>query len=374
MLDSRLFEATIPNVDWQFSGLDSELSHTRRNPPLIRRDLFGAILASAAIFWLGSCGSEGPTSSESSTAITAPTVREPATGTQVTSTSPTLTVGNATGALALRYRFEVGSDASFGTIVAVGDDVAEGGTGTTSWTVSPALDPGVTYQWRARASSNGTLGPYSSVASFEVAGGFHSNIPVGGVYISDPLTNGTSVGEVYSGTFNARGWMATDAAAYIRYEIPSTPNGFVEFQVTNLRNPNPRSDKRALLIMWDPSKGDFTDNPFRVNISKYDTELVTFGHLRLRWISQGEERNTWTDFYDWHPEHIYTFRMEWGAFPQVTTTQRVRLLLDGSEILVRNYDKIYRPTTHWVELGMAPREESLEQAIYSNVTIGVRQP
>ena len=44
------------------------------------------------------------------------------------------------------------------------------------------------------------------------------------------------------------------------------------------------------------------------------------------------------------------------------------------EIMARNYDPPYRPNTHWVELGMAPRTESLEQAIYSNVTIGVRRP
>lgn len=341
---------------------------------MIRRTLARSIFASGIGVLLGSCGSEGPTSSESNPAITAPTVREPATGSEVTSTSPTLMVGNATGSPVLRYRFEVASDASFNSLIAAGDDVPEGSNGTTSWTVSPALDPGETYQWRARASANGVLGPYSTAASFAVEGGFKSNIPVNSIYVSDPLTNGTSVGEVFSGDFNARGWMATEAAAYIRYEIPPTPNGFVEFQVTNLRDPNPRSDKRALLIMWDPTKGEFTDNPFRVNVSKYDTNLVTFGHLRLRWISQGEERNTWTDFYDWNPNHVYTFRMEWGAFPEIVSSQRVRLLLDGSEILVRNYDKIYRPGTHWVELGMAPREESLEQAIYSNVTIGVRQP
>jgi hypothetical protein len=340
---------------------------------LIRRFLFRSTLACSLALSFVSCGSESPTSS-STPAITAPTVQAPATGSEVTSSNPTLTVGNATGAQGLRYRFEVASDSSFNTIVAVGDDLPEGGTGTTSWTVSPALDLGETYQWRARASSSGNAGPYSTTANFEVAGGFHSNIPVGGIYVSDPLTNGSSVGEVYSGNFNSRGWMATEAAAYIRYQVPPSPNGFVEFQVTNLRNPNPRSDKRALICMWDPTKGDFTDNPFRVNISKYDTELVTFGHLRLRWISQGEERNTWIDFYDWDPNHVYTFRMEWGAFPGIVSSQRVRVLMDGAEILVRNYDKIYRPTTQWVELGMAQREESLEQAIYSNVTIGVRQP
>jgi len=40
----------------------------------------------------------------------------------------------------------------------------------------------------------------------------------------------------------------------------------------------------------------------------------------------------------------------------------------------RNYDNLYNPGTHWVELGMAPSSETLEQVTYSNVTIGVRRP
>jgi hypothetical protein len=319
-----------------------------------------------------SCGSESPSSPES--AITAPTIREPATGASVTSGSPTLTVGNASGASGLRYRFEVARDSAFSTIVAVGDDLPEGGTGTTSWTVSVALESGQTYQWRARASASGSTGPYSTTASFEVVGGFFTTSPVNLTYVFDPLKNGTSVGEVSGGEFRSEGWMATNALSYIRYQIPTTPNGFVEFQVTNLRNPNPHSDKRALMIMWDPTRGEYTTNPYRVTLSKFDTNIVDRWHLRLRFIANGQETNTGFDFYQWDPNRVYTFRMEWGAFPQIVSTQRVRVLMDGNEILVRNYDRLYVPDVHWVELGMAPRAESLEQAIYSNVTIGVRQP
>jgi hypothetical protein len=53
-------------------------------------------------------------------------------------------------------------------------------------------------------------------------------------------------------------------------------------------------------------------------------------------------------------------------------TQWVRVLFDGNEILTRNYDFPYAPSTHWVELGGAPRNETLEQAIFSNVRIGTR--
>ncbi len=236
------------------------------------------------------------------------------------------------------------------------------------------LGPGATYHWRARASAAGAAGPYSAPASFELLGGFLTPSPSGLLYVFDPLINGTSVGEVGGGEFKREGWMATNALSYIRYEIPPTPNGFVEFDVTNLRNPNPHSDKRALMIMWDPTRGDYTTNPYRVTLSKFDTKIVDRWHMRLRFIANGEETNTGIDLYQWDPSQVYRFRMEWGAFPEIVSSQRVHVLMDGSVIMTRNYDRLYLPDTHWVELGMAPRSESLEQATYSNVRVGIRQP
>ena len=337
------------------------------------RLVFAGTLILCLAFY-GACGSEEPGSSSSSPTITAPTPQSPAVGATVSSTSPTLTIGNASGASGLRYRFEVASDQSFGSILAAGDDLPEGGTGTTSWQVSPGLGIGETYYWRARASVSGTQGPFSPVASFEVEGGFTSSTPVGSILVSDPLTNGVSVGEVGRGRFDPGGWVATDSRTYIRYDIPTTPNGFVEFQVKGLRNPNPLTEKRNLMIMWDPSRGEYTQNPFRVHIAKFDTLLVTRWHMRLRFISNGQETNTGINLFDWDPRRIYTFRLEWGAFPEIVSSQRARVLLDGVEIMARNYDPLYRPAQHVVELGMAPRGESLEGVTYSNVTIGVRRP
>jgi hypothetical protein len=338
----------------------------------LRRDeRFAGFLISS--FVLFSCGSDGPSSSDP--AISAPSAREPAPGSEVSSSTPTLTVGNAAGASGLRYRFEVATDSGFGTTIAVGDDLPEGGGGTTSWVVTESLNLGATYFWRARASAGGMTGPFSAPATFEVLGGFLRGTPVNLLYVFDPLTNGSSVGEAGGdGDFNNEGWMATNALSYIRYEIPPTPNGFVEFDVTNLRNPNPHSDKRALMIMWDPTRGEFTENPFRVTLSKFDTNIVDRWHMRLRFIANGEETNTGIDLYQWDPRRQYHFRMEWGAFPEIVSTQRVQVLMDGRMIMARNYDRLYLPDTHWVELGMAPRAESLEQATYSNVRIGLRQP
>lgn len=230
------------------------------------------------------------------------------------------------------------------------------------------------YFWRARASASGDVGAWSAPGTFGFQDGFlraGPNSGPEGLVVYDPLTGGSSVGSVSRGVFEPRGWRSTDATSYIRYEVPTIRSGFVELDVTNLREPNPHSDKRMLMIMWDPSRGDYTTNPFRVHLQKRDRRTVDFGNLRLRWISRGQERNIYRDRTDWSPERVYRFRMEWGDFPNIDT-QWVRVLLDGEEILTANYDNLYEPSRHWIELGGSPRNETLEQAVFSNVRIGRR--
>jgi hypothetical protein len=83
--------------------------------------------------------------------------------------------------------------------------------------------------------------------------------------------------------------------------------------------------------------------------------------------------NTGINFYQWDPERVYSFRLEWDAFPAIVSSQRVQVLMDEHDHGPQLRQSL--PShTHWVELGMAPRAESLEQATYSNVRIGVRQP
>ena len=147
--------------------------------------------------------------------------------------------------------------------------------------------------------------------------------------------------------------------------------GFVEFDVTNLNRINPSSQKRMLMIMWDPDRGDYTENPFRMHLQKMDQRTVDFWHVRLRWISQGREANIGWDFFDWDPQRVYQWRVEWGSFPGEEFFQ-ARVFMNGQQVLVRNYDLPYELSSHWIELGAAPRNETLEQAIFSNVRIGVR--
>ena len=108
-----------------------------------------------------------------------------------------------------------------------------------------------------------------------------------------------------------------------------------------------------------------------MHLQKMDRNTVRFDDVRLRWISRGQEHNTGISFFDFEPELVYEWRIEWGDFPGIRS-QHVKIFLDGFEVLNRNYDPNYHPKTHWVELGQCQREETLEQAIWSNIRIGSR--
>lgn len=331
--------------------------------------LIGILLSVTVV----ACGTDAPTQPS----LSAPFVQSPVPGEIISDNPPTLTVSNAQGGEGEpTYAFQVSTDSSFGTLLASVEGVGQGLGVSTSWQVPAPLEGGQTeggaekYYWRARASASGETGPWSTTASFGIQTGFFR--PGGGeLIVYDPLTAGGSVGVVSGGTFEPRGWRTTDATSYIRYQVPTITSGYAEFDVTNLREPNPHSDKRMLMIMWDPSRGSYTTNPYRVHLQKLDRRTVDFGHVRLRWISAGQERNIYHDRTSWDPNHVYQFRMEWGKFPNIDT-QWIRVLLNGEEILTANYDNLYQPSPHFIELGGAPRNETLEQAVFSNVSIGRR--
>jgi hypothetical protein len=313
-----------------------------------------------------SCGDGG--SPSTATPITsAPTIVGPASGTTVDTQQPTLTVANvnASGATPV-YDFQVATDAQFATIVAQADGVAQG-AGQTSWEVTTPLE-NKTYFWRARARSGSDAGPYSSSTEFRVNGpGFGSSTPVNGILIYDPLTNGMTVGVRGGGEFTPDGWKVTSRSDYIRYNVPTLEAGFVEWDNSNMEDEVP--DKQWMLFgMWDPTQGEYRENPYRVNLQKLDSSHES-PYLRIRWISNGEQYDFGNDFEEWDLFHTYHFRIEWG--PGIGS-QVVRLFLDGELQFEQNYVNIYSPSTHWIELGIKDRKESIIGVVYSNLRIGVK--
>jgi hypothetical protein len=270
----------------------------------------------------------------------------------------------------LYYTFELSGDEGFTEMIAEVQAVPQGENGRTSWQVPDALSEGLHF-WRARAQAGYVKSLYCDVAAFKV---IQTQVtpdpepaPGGGVAsVSDPLTDGTSVGEVHGGKFTSQGWKVTDKSDFIRYEIQPLESGFVEWENLGFRPANPGIDQYMLFGMWDPTSGDYRTNPFRVHIQKLDAHHNP-PYVRLRWIVGGEQHDVGYQFEDWDPEQVYQWRLEWGPSG---STNEVRVFLNGQLIIEQTYRKHYSPNVHWVELGIGERVESIVGTTYANVRIG----
>jgi len=79
-----------------------------------------------------------------------------------TSTTPTLTWSNVTGAST--YEVQAATDSGFTNIVVSMADLT-----TPQWSVSPALSSGTSYFWRSRGVNLCGPGPFSATSSFKTA-------------------------------------------------------------------------------------------------------------------------------------------------------------------------------------------------------------
>jgi hypothetical protein len=279
---------------------------------------------------------------------------------------PTLTVQTVTPSdgSTPTYHFQVSLNSFYSPVAAEQTGIAAGSGGQTSWRVNPPLAPG-TYFWHARAQVGSTSGPFSENDRFTTT----TDAAGGSLLIEDLLTNGTSVGSVRGGEFTPEGWKINNLDEYIRYEIPPTSSGFVQWENLGLRRTNADAEAYMMFAMWDPSSGDFRANPFRVNIQKLDTQHNP-PYVRLRFISDGDERNTGYNFLDWDPSQRYRWRVEWGPAAE---RNAARVFVNGVEVMQVAYTPAYEPRTHFVEMGVnESRNESCIGAIYSNVRIGRR--
>jgi len=334
----------------------------------VRLAALGAALTGIWVF--AGCSEESPAGP--SVTISAPAAVSPAAGSQLSDAQPVLTVSNVSvsGGSTPSYSFQVATDSNFSTLVASAEGVGQGTGGQTSWQVSSPLGNARHY-WRARARAGTTDGPFSASADFTVETAFFSREARAGLLVYDPLTNGSTVGVQSGGEFTPRGWRVIARSNYIAYDVPTLSNGFLEVDITNLDLRNIAPDGRMVFIMWDPSAGSFTDNRYRVSVQKLDRRSsATTRYVRLRWISQGRQFDDGNSFLGWEPSQVYTWRMEWGPEGGV---HAARVLLNGEQIMGVQYGREYNPQVHRIELGAAPRAESLEEAVYSNVRIGVRQ-
>jgi len=343
-------------------ALEEGTTPTSNTPPVVAND-----------------SSAPPTAPPDDPNASPPSIVSPAPGTEVTTSSPTLTIRNAsvTSTTAPTYTFQVANDRDFSDVVARTNGVPQGRNGQTSWQVGKTLDQG-RYFWRALAQT-GTVRLTSPIADFRVPQ-LAEPEPVpdapdapdpsgpGQVLIDDPLTNSTSVGAVNGGAFTSGGWEVRGNGNYIRYHIPTLRSGYVQWENTGLQRFNPSRDQFMLMGMWDADRGDYRANPFRVHIQKLD-QNHNAPYVRLRWIADGEQHDAGHNFLDWDPGRRYRWRVQWGP---TSNGNLVIVFLNGNAVITQQYGPAYSPQRHWVELGIAERAESIVGVRYSNVQIGTR--
>ncbi len=177
------------------------------------------------------------------------------------------------------------------------------------------------------------------------------------------------MGEVSGGIFTGAGWQVTHRGNFIRYRVRPMSSGFVEWENLNLTPFNPQRDLFTIMGMWDPSRGAYRENPFRVHIRKLDTQGHNPPYVRLRFISEGDQHDVGWDFLDWDPRHAYRWRLEWGPGGG---GNEARVFLDGRQIMRTSYGPHYRPNQHWIEMGIEERAETIVGLVFRNVSIGPR--
>ena len=181
-----------------------------------------------AFFSIAACSDSGGGSSTGmSVTISAPNPMSPANGAQVTG-QVTLTVSNVqvTGGSGVpTYTFQIASDNAFGAIIAQASNIPQG-SGQTSWTAGSEIASGQFF-WRARASVGTTTGAFSSVGNFSFQGGASTAGSTDQVLLFDPLTGGSSMGDVGGGEFTPEGWKVIASSNFIVYDMETIESGFL---------------------------------------------------------------------------------------------------------------------------------------------------
>lgn len=199
-------------------------------------------------------------------------------------------------------------------------------------------------------------------------------------YIWETLQDGQTQGEILSGTLTPEGLQFHGGVWYIKYEIPTTTKGYVQFSAKGfapnefhpeLGGVNSTEYKSVIISMWNDIR------PYSGN--RHLIEVMKFGYIQGRpdatdcivFSAQGgpffHEDGTFTVL-PWDAEHTYTMRLEWEP-------DWVAFYRDGEFIDSHHYGGVFAPTPHIVYIGV-PLARNRAFAPYdilvSNVTIGPR--
>jgi hypothetical protein len=265
---------------------------------------------------------------------------------------------------ALQYRFQV-----FNSANAIVENVV---VPSTSHVVDTELTVNAAYTWWGRAEYQGFVGPWSAKASFLAPESAFLNSQ-----ISDPLTNGKTVGQQHGGTFiPGQGWQSLSTNDGIDYDltVPCADNCTLSFDVTNFGPMEGEAYSRDFKWVSMASAGDFGDftsfrnSPWKMHLvqrADYPTgmEIVWRNGDGGEGDDPGDHRIKYneTDVV-FKSSNVYHFVLEWA-------TTGYRVSVNGIEVFEDGWGYPYAPPAHRVSLGCYPRGESFIGAIYRNIKL-----
>lgn len=313
-------------------------------------------------------GTPSAASDGSTLKVTAPTPQSPVGGVKPSTGPATLVVSASTASFtstpALQYRFQV-----FNSANAIVEDVL---VGSTSHPVDAELTVNASYSWQARAEYQGSAGPWSTKASFLAPETAFLNKE-----ISDPLTNGKTVGQQRGGTFlPGQGWQSLSLTDGIDYDLtePCSDNCRLEFDATNFGPKEGETYSKDLkwLSMGNAADfgdfGSFRNHPWKMHLEQR-ADFTT--GMAIVW------RNGAADEFGDPGDHriklaetgvvfkstnVYHFVFEWA-------TTGYTISVNGEQVFEDGWGHAYAPPVHRISLGCYPRAESFVGIIYRNIKL-----
>jgi hypothetical protein len=187
------------------------------------------------------------------------------------------------------------------------------------------------------------------------------------------LKDSRTVGIINDGTLiQGLGLQLSGGSGFIRYSIPTTPSGFVQFDATGFVQDELHSGsefKAMLLSMWSGSGGYSYEN------AAFIFEVRKYGHiegrpdasncLMFKIKSQGTWEQSPFHVLSWNPGRTYRIRVEWGG-------GQTRVYRDEQVVGTGVYSGTFAPADHQVQIGAQPlgSRESPHNLLISDVVIG----
>ncbi len=193
------------------------------------------------------------------------------------------------------------------------------------------------------------------------------------VILSESLTDGSTVGAVYDGTLTGVGLQLHGIDGFIRYAIPTTASGYIEFNASGFLQDELHGGsefKAAVVTMWSGDDG------YDYRTSGYIFEVRKFGYISGRPDASNavtvrvKSNGIWEEGHfhvlSWDPGITYRIRVEWQA-------GQAAVLRDDVVVATSAYVDPFAPSNHQIQIGaqVYGSKKGPANLLISDVVIGV---